>query len=61
VLVGVDGGLGAVAQAEAAEDAGHVVLDGALADDQGLGNLAVGGVPRAGSSATAAPRGACAG
>lgn len=41
VVTGVDGGLGAVAQAEAVENAGDVVLHGALAQVEPSGDLSV--------------------
>jgi len=41
-LVGEGGRLGAVAQVELGEDALGVCLDGAFADDEGLGDLGVG-------------------
>ena len=42
MLVGVDDGLGAVAELELLQDAGDVGLDGAIADDEPGGNLGVG-------------------
>src|SRR5665811_803310 len=38
---GVDDGLGAVVHAQLSQDAGHVVLDGLLADRKGVGHLLV--------------------
>jgi hypothetical protein len=42
LLAGINSSLGAVTQAQAVEDVRHVIFDRAFADDQFLGNFAVG-------------------
>ena len=56
-LVREDHQLGAVAQAELGEDAGHVRLDGRRSDEQALGDLGVAGPPGDGDHHLALPVG----
>jgi len=39
----IEGGLGAVTQAQLGEDIGHMVFDSALGDEESFADLAVGG------------------